>query len=137
AAAVAAEVDDLERLSGKERERALLHLVRARVADVLGHASVDAIEPDRAFSELGFDSLTAVELRNRLSAEVGTTLPATLVFDHPTARAVAAFRNGTQRTSRDGGRAGGADVSDEPIAIVGIACRFPGGVRSPEDLWRV
>ncbi|GAA0401739.1 hypothetical protein GCM10010357_23530 [Streptomyces luteireticuli] len=131
-----------QRLAGasvEERGRILLDLVRTQVAAVLGHSGPAAVEPDRAFGEIGFDSLTAVEFRNRLAAATGLRLSATLVFDHPNPTAVAAHLDGrltgtgTARTARV--TAGAA--ADEPIAIVAMACRFPGGVSSPEDLWRL
>lgn len=71
-----------------ERESVVLELVRVQVATVLGHASPEAIDAQRTFKELGFDSLAAVELRNRLGAMVGQRLPVTLVFDYPTTSAV-------------------------------------------------
>ncbi|WP_052685567.1 type I polyketide synthase [Lentzea aerocolonigenes] len=119
-----------------ERLRTLVDLVRGEAAAVLGHASADAIDADREFRQLGFDSLTSVELRNRLGTATGLTLPATLVFDYPTPEALASHLV----VELFGGSAEVEDsvrVSDEAIAIVGIACKFPGGVSSPEELWEL
>ncbi|MCD9594559.1 SDR family NAD(P)-dependent oxidoreductase [Streptomyces sp. 8ZJF_21] len=135
-----------ERLAGMadaDRNRALLDLVRRHVAVVLGHTGPDAIDPGRAFHEIGFDSVTAVELRNRLNRATGLRLPATVTFDQPTPLAMARYLRGEllpdgQDRSAPARpvRATGA-VDDEPIAIVGMSCRFPGDVASPEDLWRL
>ncbi|MBM7769831.1 acyl transferase domain-containing protein/D-arabinose 1-dehydrogenase-like Zn-dependent alcohol dehydrogenase/acyl carrier protein [Actinokineospora baliensis] len=113
----------------------LLTLVRASAAAVLGHSDPEAIEPGRPFNDLGFDSLTAVELRDRLVNATGLALPATLVFDYPTARALADHLAGDLRTTPE--ETPTSTDPNEPIAIIGMACRYPGGVRSPEDLWEL
>ncbi|MDI5940175.1 SDR family NAD(P)-dependent oxidoreductase, partial [Micromonospora sp. DH15] len=116
----------------------LTELVRTQAAVVLGYPAGRPL-PERTFRDLGFDSLTAVELRNRLTAETGMTLPATLVFDHPTVAELAAHLHGlTNRLPGDTPGdvvAAGTDTHREPVAIVSMSCRFPGGVSSPEQLW--
>ncbi|MGW5619210.1 SDR family NAD(P)-dependent oxidoreductase, partial [Streptomyces sp. NPDC003877] len=128
-------VNSLPREAG---QRLVLDEVRERAAAVLGHAGTEQVGPDRAFRDLGVDSLIAVELRNVLAAGCGVTLPATAVFDHPTPQDLAAHIYGALREDTDTavtGTVSTAAVTDEPVAIVGMACRFPGGVDSPESLW--
>ncbi|MFE0420477.1 SDR family NAD(P)-dependent oxidoreductase, partial [Streptomyces tendae] len=140
-----ADADTLaQRLAGlddAQRDRLLLDLVRKHVVSVLGHSGIEAVGPDRAFKDLGFDSLAAVELRNALGAEAGVRLPATLVFDHPTARAVAGYLRSRVTPAAESRPAAATPatvaVTDEPIAVVGISCRFPGGLHSAEDVWQM
>ncbi|WP_233508478.1 type I polyketide synthase, partial [Spongiactinospora gelatinilytica] len=127
-------------LTEAERERVVVDLVRAQVASVLGHGSAEAVEAERAFSDLGFDSLTAVELRNGLGSVTGLRLPATLVFDYPSPGALAEYLLdevvGTEEVAVPVQVATVA-VDDDPIVIVGMSCRYPGAADSPEQLWRL
>ncbi|WP_394620317.1 type I polyketide synthase [Lentzea sp. JNUCC 0626] len=137
-AAVAGLVGRIMALPAEERVSEVLEIVCAYVAAVLGYSSPAEVAPDRAFKELGFDSLTAVELRNQLGAATGLKLPATLVFDYPTAAVLTEFLCGELLgTAPEVVATTARATTDEPMAIVSMACRFPGGIGSPEDLWRV
>ena len=123
-------------LPAADRLPFVVEVVREEAAKVI-HA--DGIAEDREFRALGFDSLTAIELRNALALATGLSLPATLIFDYPTPQAVAehllAELTG-EGLSDDVVAQGQADL-DDPIVIVGMACRLPGDVNSPEDLWQL
>ncbi|MFI1358051.1 SDR family NAD(P)-dependent oxidoreductase [Streptomyces sp. NPDC020898] len=128
------------------QRKALMELVTAHVAAVLGETSPGAVDPNRAFKDVGFTSMTAVELRNRLQEATGITLPASLVFDHPNPRALAEQLRG-ELLGEDGAEQSGAEAGaqegtlpvhqEEPIAIIGMSCRFPGDVGTPEELWEL
>ncbi|GGZ80830.1 type I polyketide synthase [Streptomyces bluensis] len=126
-------------LPEEERYAAVLAVVRTCTALALGHSSGDAVDPARAFKEQGFDSLTAVELRNQVNSATGLRLAPTVVFDHPSPDALARHLLGriAGKAPAAVAEAPAATGTDEPIAIVGMACRYPGGVGSPEDLWRL
>ncbi|MFG2342446.1 SDR family NAD(P)-dependent oxidoreductase, partial [Streptomyces yangpuensis] len=130
------------RLAGlppEQRNRSVAELIRAQVAEVLGHAQSAAVDLDRTFQELGFDSLMAVELRNRLGATTELTMPASVIYDYPTPTAL------VEHVCREA--LGVAEVvlaptatravDNDPIVIVGMGCRFPGGVDSPEAFWEL
>ncbi|MEU2502978.1 type I polyketide synthase [Streptomyces pseudogriseolus] len=143
---------EIAALDPARRPAALRALVSTAVAAVLGHDTQDpaasgALGDETAFKDMGFDSLTAVALRDRLNRATALTLPTTVVFDHPSITALAACieERAFGRPEEPGRDAATAhdtgdtnDVhADDPIAIVSMGCRFPGGVRSPEDLWRL
>uniref|UniRef100_UPI0027E4BC2D type I polyketide synthase n=1 Tax=Wenjunlia tyrosinilytica TaxID=1544741 RepID=UPI0027E4BC2D len=135
----------LGNLPPEEQDQVLLDLVRAQVAAVLGHSSPGQVELGRAFRDLGFDSLTSVDLRNRLNAATGLRLPVTVIFDRPTVTALsrhigaellgqqAAVAPQTPQTPRTAP----LPADDDPIAIVSMGCRYPGGASTPEELWRI
>ncbi|PPT12085.1 polyketide synthase [Streptomyces cinnamoneus] len=131
-------------LSEDDQLEVLVGLVRGHVATVLGYPSSDDVAPERTFQELGFDSLTSVELRNQLNAVTGLRLPATLVFDHPTPNVLARFLRdealgvvAAEPSAAHPVTGHGTSAADDPIVIVGMSCRYPGGVESPDDLWRL
>ncbi|SES04630.1 HAD-superfamily phosphatase, subfamily IIIC/FkbH-like domain-containing protein [Streptomyces sp. yr375] len=144
-------VDRLDRLPEPERAEQIMALVREEVSGVLELGTADPVRPDLPLRELGLDSLLAVELRNRLSARLGRKLPATLLFDHPTPARLAQYLLGTlpatashavrPRTTTHAppavGTAASATTTDEPVAVVSMACRLPGGVSDPDGLWRL
>ncbi|HEU5469842.1 MAG TPA: SDR family NAD(P)-dependent oxidoreductase [Actinophytocola sp.] len=129
--------DKLAALPERRRAEALLDLVRAEATGVLGYRDQDAVEPERPFADLGVDSLTAVELRERLTAATGLPLPAAVVFDYPTPAALGRHLLDRLAPVVPAAVSPAAVVAtpDEPVAIVAMSCRYPGGVRTPEDLW--
>ncbi|MEV0775474.1 type I polyketide synthase [Streptomyces sp. NPDC050428] len=126
-------------LPAEDRLGAVLDLVREHTASVLAYPSARDIDPLLEFQQLGFDSLTAIELRNGLNTATALRLPATLVFDYPTPTALAEYLLGALSGVSEGAAVAAPAVgeADEPVAVVGLACRFPGGVSSPDDLWRM
>lgn len=128
----------LRELPPSERTRSVLELVRSEVARAVGLDSAEQIRPDQPFVDLGLGSLAVVGVGQRLCARVGLRLPATVVFDHPTPTALAARLvaevSGT-RAPAEGTHAPDRAGADEPIAIVAMACRFPGEVEDPDQLW--
>ncbi|MYY86545.1 hypothetical protein GT044_35760, partial [Streptomyces sp. SID335] len=106
--------DRLTGLTAEERLDLLTTLVRTQAAGVLGHADPDAVQVDTPFKELGLDSLTAVELRNRLAAATGLKLPAALVFDYPQAHVLAAHL--AERLAPDAAAQAGRAASGDTTA---------------------
>ncbi|MEV6296317.1 SDR family NAD(P)-dependent oxidoreductase [Streptomyces sp. NPDC051896] len=137
--------DRLARLPEAERADRVLALVREEASRALGLRSAESVRHDQPLRDLGMDSVTAVELRNRIGARLGSRLPATLLFDHPTpARlvehllaTVIATSGPTARRPAPAAPHTRTAAHDEPVALVAMACRLPGGVGDPEELWRL
>ncbi len=109
--------DRLAQLAGEERSKAVTEAVSAAVAKVLGHGSADAVEAETSFRDLGFDSLTSLELRNAVNQATGLRLPATAVFDHPTPAQLAVFVDGQLGVVTAGSPATGQDGGDTLVAL--------------------
>ncbi|MBT2541070.1 SDR family NAD(P)-dependent oxidoreductase [Streptomyces sp. ISL-44] len=128
-----------------ERLSSLVRLVQREAAVVLGVASADGIGGQQVLKELGIDSLMAVELRRRLSSETGVPLPSTLAFDYPTPTAIAGLLldklaltdKPKQNQKPNTRRHAPAPAADDPIAVVSMACRLPGGIDTPEAYWNL
>ena len=126
---------------GPDAQRELLvELVCTQAAVVLGRSGPQDINPEAAFQDLGFDSLSAIELRNRLKTATGLSLSPTLIFDYPTPGALAGYLGqqliGVVEAVRAPALPARVGV-DEPVAVVGVGCRLPGGVDSPAGLWEM
>ncbi|MER6693778.1 type I polyketide synthase [Streptomyces minutiscleroticus] len=132
---------ELDAVPAEDRARVLLDLVRARIAQIVGRSDGAAVDPDRPLRDLGFDSLMSVELRNQLSAAAGIRLSATLVFDHPTPALLAAhleselFTAEADQAATPGARS--AHIEDDPVVVIGMGCRYPGDVSTPDELWQL
>jgi acyl transferase domain-containing protein/aryl carrier-like protein len=124
-----------------ESEQQAVLLVREHTAALLGLSGPDRIDPAQNFWTVGLDSLGAMKLRGRLRDVTGLTLPATMVFDYPTplraARFLVALACGEDLRGIPAADEPLRPPAADPVAIVGMACRFPGGVDSPESLWEV
>ncbi|MFE5532514.1 beta-ketoacyl synthase N-terminal-like domain-containing protein, partial [Embleya sp. NPDC056538] len=133
----------LRPLDDKRRRALVVELVSRHSAEVLEYDAGESVEPELSFKEHGHNSLTSVELRDRLGTETGLPLPASLVYDHPTPVAVARYLvdallgDPSSRTGPEHVAGGGPSGADEPIAIIAMACRFPGGADSPARLWEL
>ncbi|MET8810006.1 beta-ketoacyl synthase N-terminal-like domain-containing protein, partial [Streptomyces sp. NPDC004546] len=118
--------------------RNLLDRVRQAAAEILGHARAEDVDADLTFRDLGLDSIGAVELSDALQADTGIALPSTVLFDHPTpaalARHLADLRSGASPSVTVSAP---RTADDDPIVVVSMACRYPGGVTSPEELWQL
>ncbi|RAJ56458.1 rifamycin polyketide synthase module 1/2/3, partial [Streptomyces sp. Amel2xB2] len=143
----------LRDMTPDEQTGRLVELIRTEMAAVLGRTGAERAAAARTFREIGLTSVSAVQLSNRLGSATGLRLPAPIAFDHPTPEALARYLRSellderpesgpafhATGTAADGRHDAERPPHDpgEPVAVVGMACRYPGGIGSPEDLWRL
>jgi 4-hydroxyphenylalkanoate synthase len=121
----------------EERRRLVTEAVSAEAAKILGQPGPQSVDPDLTFAELGFDSQMTVELRNRLAAGTGLRLPDTLGWDYGSVTGLAQYLEAELSGSSRSAPPPSPVKADEPVVVVGMGCRFPGGVDSPRGLWEV
>ncbi len=120
-----------------ERYRLVAEAVSAETAKLLSQPGPQSVNRDLAFSELGFDSVMTVELRHRLTALTGLRLPDTVGWDYGSVSALAQYLEAELSGRSSLPAAPSAPNAEDPVVVVGMGCRFPGGVASPEGLWEV
>jgi FkbH-like protein len=137
ASEAASQPTDFSALPSADR---LLALVSEEAAEALGLPSARDVRPDQRFGELGLESVTALELRSRIAARVGTQLPSSLLFDCPTPRALSQYLLASAlglQPAPASQPAAATRSPDEPIAVVSMSCRLPGGIATPGQLWQL